>query len=119
MILTQQRPTVTDSSMTAPLVSMVLTDGSVVAAAPYDNGRSAMSLGHIDTPEFLENAERVFDDIGTSGDEALEPHAIVRRHALVQERRSGSVMVLWSVTSTGDQVTEQTPGAVPVTLIEI
>lgn len=101
-----------------PTPTTTLPDGTVIPAMAYDAGRSALSVGHVDTDAFLRNAEAVFTSLGTMGD-ALEAECVIRRHALVQERHDGSVMVLWHVINTGDRVEDDTPGAVPVTLIEI
>jgi hypothetical protein len=100
----------------SPNVATVIGGRSVPVIA-YDDGRSALSVGHVETTQFLRDAEHVFTAIGTF-DDALEAQYVIRRHALIRERSNGTLVVLFRVTSTGDMVTEHTPGAVPVTLIE-
>jgi len=103
-----------------PSISTTLADGTTVSAITYDHGRSALSVGHLEPADFLGQAELVFLAVGVEPEpEAMEPASVIRRHAIVQPRRSGAVTILFHATSTGDIVTEDTPGAVPVTLIEI
>lgn len=118
MIQTQTHPELLQVPANAPSVSTVLPDGSVVPAIAYDHGRSVLAEGHVEKNEFLRNAARVFDSLGIDCEGELDPEYVVRRHVLLRPR-SNSVAILWRVPSTGDQVSEQTPNAVLVTLIEI
>ena len=122
MALLPLGPTAAHTSAAAvPLTAtMTLPDGTVVSAVGYDSGRSALSVGHVETQAFLRDAGLVFAALGTgSGPDELEEHCVVRRHALLREKSDGSLRILWTVTNTGDRVDQYTPGAVAVTLSEI
>lgn len=118
MIQTQTHPELLQVPTNAPAVSTVLPDGSVVPAIAYDHGRSVLAEGHFEKGEFLRNAARVFTSLGIDCEGDLDPEYVVRRHVLICQRRN-DVAILWRVPSTGDQVSDRTPGAVLVTLVEI
>lgn len=118
MSQTQMLTQLLQAPAAGPAVGTTMPDGSVVPAIAYDHGRSVLAVGHVDKNAFLRDAERVFLSLDIDPTGELHPENVIRRHALLRERRD-SVAILWRVPNTGDQVTERTPGAVAVTLIEI
>ncbi|MET0887444.1 MAG: hypothetical protein ABWX92_13450, partial [Mycetocola sp.] len=69
--------------------STTLPDGTVIPAFAYDDGRSVLSVGHLDTEPFLRDAERLFTALGTAFGR-LDGDSILRRHALLRPEPAGS-----------------------------
>jgi hypothetical protein len=101
-----------------PNTSTVMSDGTVVPAFAYDNGRSVLAVGHIDTEPFLRDAKQLFESLGTEYGR-LDDGCIIRRHALLRPEEDGSLTVMWNVEYSWERVTALTPGAVAVTLTEV
>lgn len=100
-------------------VETVTDNGVRIPAIAHGHGRTALSVGHVRPRDFLPNAQSVFKSLEIDADGLLDEAEVQQRHALVSHRKHGAVTILWTVLNTGDRVTEDTPGAVPVTLIEI
>lgn len=101
-----------------PNISSKLPDGTVVPVVAYDNGRSVLGLEPMSDRAFIEHASHliVAMDFGF-GD--LEGPDLIRRHVLFEEDADGGLTIQWHVETTGELVTESTPGAIAVVLTEV